>query len=187
MIEQFYREPFPVLDIDDELILREHVMEDTPAFFEYYKHPEVSKFVLSKIPETEFEAESEIYYCKSMFKQLRGIYWTIAYKHDNKMIGAIGLYSNNFHHRAEVSYDMSPDHFGKGVMTRALTAVTRFAIEKAKFERIEAVTMTDNVRSMGLLKKCGYTHEGTMRQYKRYDGENYDVEMFSFVRSDLKL
>src|SRR3989338_11363498 len=93
MITTFYQQPFPTIDLDDQYALREQTLEDTEAFFRYYTDPEVGQYILATKPATLLEASKEVQYCRNLFYSKQGIYWTIAKKNDNRMIGAIGLYT----------------------------------------------------------------------------------------------
>ena len=182
MIESFYHRPFPTLSLDDDYLLREQSLEDTENFYRYYSRPEVGKYILAARPINTFEAESEIYYCRNLFRTQKGIYWTIARKDTNAMIGAIGLYINNFHHRGEVSYDLAPEYWRQGIMAKALKTVTQFALNDIGLDRVEAVTVPANVASINLLVKCGYHHEGCLKNYKHFNERPHDVEMFAYVK-----
>src|SRR3990167_2189143 len=123
MIQSFYEQQFPLLDVDGNFFLREQSVRDTASFFEYYTDPEVARYILASNPKNLAEAWAEIDYCCSLFKYRRGIYWALARKADDRMIGAIGLYINNDHYRAEVCYDMSRNYWNQGIMTRALQII----------------------------------------------------------------
>lgn len=180
-ISAFYQQAFPILDMNDQYYLREQGPEDTQAFFKYYTDPEVSRFILATIPVTLFEAESEIHYCRNLFKQQQGIFWTIARRDNNLMVGAVGLYINNFHHRAEISYDLDKNYWNQGIMSAAIQAVSHFAFEKMEVYRLEAVTLKENDASKRLLEKNNFVHEGTLHNYKYFKGRPFDIEMFSKV------
>lgn len=182
MIDSFYKKPFPVLDMDEQFYLREQQLDDTDAFFEYYTKPEVSQYILASTPQNKFEAEGEIYYCRNLFRMQRGIYWTIARRDNDQMVGAIGLYINNYHHRAELSYDLSPNYWRQGIMSRAIEVVKKFALTAMDISRLEAITMLENTASQNLLTKAGFLHEGRLHAYKYYNGKAYDIEMFAVVR-----
>lgn len=180
-IMAFYQQAFPILDLDERYYLREQGSEDTQAFFNYYTDPEVSRYILATNPANLAEAEAEIQYCRNLFKTHQGIFWTIARRDNNLMVGAIGLYINNFHHRAEISYDMDKNYWGRGIMSKAIRAVCRHAFAHMEINRIEAVILKENLKSFRLLKKNGFRHEGMMRNYKYFKGRSFDIEMFSAV------
>ena len=132
-------------------------------------------------PDTLVEAKSELLYNKNLFKTRRGIFWSIATKETDEMIGTVGLYTNNFHHRAELCYDLSKPYWRQGVMTDALTAVLDYCLLTAGFMRIEAVTMTNNEASQAILKKLGFEFDALMQNYRYYEGNFHDVNMYSIT------
>lgn len=177
----FYETPFPTLELNDQYILREQTLEDTEDFFRYYTDPEVGKYILATKPATLLEASTEVQYCRNLFYTKRGIYWTIAKKSDNRMIGAIGIYMNNAHFRGEITYDLSREYWRQGIMEKAIKKVVDYAFQHMNVLRIEAVTRHENVASINLLKKLGFIHEGTLKNYRYFNDKIWDIEMFAIT------
>src|SRR3989338_856544 len=164
-----FQQPFPTLDLDDKYVLREQTLEDTEAFFRYYTDHDVGQYILASKPATLIDASKEVQYCRNLFYTKQGVYWTIAKKSDNQMIGAVGLYANNMHHRAEITYDLARDYWRQGIMQKALAAIVQHAFSHMGLSRIEAVIRPDNLASANLLKKLGFTHEGLLKNYRYYN------------------
>lgn len=181
MINTFYNQPFPILDIDENYYLREQNLSDTEAFFEYYSDPQVGRHILATSPRNAIEASSEINYCRALFEQKRGIYWALARRSDNKMVGAVGLYINNQHFRGEICYDLARSLWRSGVMTRALEVVLDFSFKVIGLIRVEAITMKENTASIALLKKLGFEREGTLKKYRYYEKGFHDIEMYALT------
>lgn len=181
MINGFYNERFPILDVDSDLCLREQSLIDADAFFHYYSDPKVAQYILASNPSNKIEASAEIHYCRNLFKYKRGVYWSLARKEDDRMIGAVGLYINNQHNRAELCYDLSRDYWNQGLMTKTLQIVIDFAFKHIGIQRIEAITLKENCASIAVLKKCGFNYEGQLRNYRYFNGRSYHVEMFSII------
>jgi len=182
MITAIYNYAFPVLDLDDEYILREQEISDTEAFFEYYSDPEVAQYILAKTPTSLKDAQSEVEYCRKLFKYRHGIYWTIARKSDNRMVGAIGLYINNHHHRGEISYDLHKQFWRKGIMSKAIAKVMEYMFKYAGLHRVEAITVKENTASINILKKLGFSFEGSLSNYRYFNNKPHDVEMFAITK-----
>jgi [ribosomal protein S5]-alanine N-acetyltransferase len=180
MLTTPYIDGFPVLSINSELCLRQPMESDAEILCAYYQEPEVGQYIMASNPDTLVEAKSELLYNKNLFKTRRGLFWSIATKDTDEMIGTVGLYSNNFHHRAELCYDLSKSHWRKGVMTEALSRVLDYCFE-AGFMRIEAVTMTNNEASQAILKKLGFEFDSLMKNYRYYEGSFHDVNMYSIT------
>ncbi len=181
MINHFYHQKFPTLDLNDQFYLREQSLEDTTAFFQYYSDPDVARHILASNPKTLPEAHGEIMYCRNLFYQKSGIYWSIARKDNDQMIGAVGLYINNNHHRAEICYDLAKEYWRQGIITEAIRQVLEFSFNTIDIQRMEAQTIKENEASTGVLKKLGFVHEGELSNYRYFQGQSYDIEMYAIT------
>lgn len=179
MIIDIYQQSFPIIHVDANYTLREQSTNDAEDFFRYYSsNPMVTRYILATVPPTLKDAISEIEYCRNLFYHKRGIYWSLARRDNNQLIGAVGLYINNHHHRAELCYDLSEEYWGQGIMSKAVTKVLDFAFSKIDMQRIEALTMPENETSMSLLRKVGFEYEGKLRNYRYFKSKSFDVQMF---------
>ena len=115
-----------------------------------------------------------------------GIYFAVARKSDNKMIGSVGVSSiNNYHHRIEASYDLAKEYWGKGIMTKALKECIKYTFNNFNVNRIEAYAMPENIRSQKVLEKCGFVFEGNLRQHRYHNGKYVDIGSYSILREDV--
>ncbi len=178
MITSFYNQAFPKLDVGSDYLLREQTSEDAAGFLSYYTDPEVVKHILATQPTNIAEALSDIQYCRNLFHQKRGIYWSLVRKADNQILGAVGIYINNQHHRAEICYDLAKPYWQQGIMTAALKQVLQFTIRYIGAYRLEALTLKENIPSIKVLEKLGFEHEGTLRNYRYFRGASHDVELY---------
>lgn len=178
---------FPIIDLGN-FLLREKCDGDVADFFAYYADPEVNKFILCEIPNNLESARRELLYWRNVFYQNDGIYFAIAEKSTNRMIGSIGLTSYNaYQSRVEISYDLACEHWGRGIMTAAIRAVVKYAFENfylGRVNRIEAFAATNNLPSKNLLCKSGFVLEGILRQHRYHRGTFVDVCAFSMLKSD---
>lgn len=69
-----------------------------------------------------------------------------------------------------LGYQLSAEAQGNGYMNEAVRAVVRFAFEDLHLHRIMANYMPANERSARLLKRLGFTNEGTAREYLFLNG-----------------
>lgn len=175
---------FPTYDLGD-VILREKQESDAADFLCYYSDPEVNKFILCEIPQTIEEATRELAYWRGVFYRNDGIYFAIADKETNQMIGSIGLTSYNaYQGRIELSYDLAREYWRQGITTRAVNLVIKHAFDIFRVNRIEASASCANIPSKNLLLKCGFTLEGRLREHRYHRGKFVDVHFFSMLRSD---
>jgi ribosomal-protein-alanine N-acetyltransferase len=175
----------PSFDIGD-FIIREKQESDIENFFAYYSNPEVNRFILCQIPQTIEEARTELFYWRNSFYRNDGVYLAIADKKDDRMVGSIGLTSHNpYQKRIELSYDLSPEYWRRGITSRAIDKMTQYAFDELKINRIEASVSIYNEPSKILLLKKGFTLEGTLRQHRYHLGRFVDVYFFSLLKDDL--
>lgn len=180
MISTLYKQ-FPTLNINDRYQLREQSADDSADFLAYYQNPSVNQHILATAPTTLAQSEQEIAYCRKLFYQRTGLYWAICPTDTQRMIGAIGLYINNNHHRAEICYDLAESHWRQGIMYAAIARVIHFCFQEQEFQRIEALTTNDNQPSIQLLEKLGFTREATLRSYRYFQNRPHDVELYAIM------
>lgn len=183
---QYGQKIFPNIDLGD-VILREKSQSDVEAFFEYYADPAVNQYILCQIPSNLEETKRELSYWRNIFYRNDGIYFAIADKKTDRLIGSIGLTGyNSYQGRIEISYDLSKQYWRRGIMKKAIDAVTQYAFNEfdQKINRVEAFTATNNIASKNLLLKNGYELEGVLRQHRYHRGVYVDVFVFSILRQE---
>ncbi|MBV6702544.1 GNAT family N-acetyltransferase [Kitasatospora aureofaciens] len=77
---------------------------------------------------------------------------------------------------AMVGYWLLPTARGRGIASRATTAVTRWGVETAAARRIEIAHAVGNDASCSVADRCGFPYEGTLRASYRYAGGEYNDE-----------
>lgn len=107
---------------------------------------------------------------------------------DEQAVGGIGVHRLDkdpvYRDTAEIGYWLAEPYWGRGVMTDAVKAVTRYAFEHLSLYRIEAGVFAWNVSSSRVLEKSGYSYEGRMRKQVYKDGQHLDVLLYSRLRTD---
>lgn len=93
-------------------------------------------------------------------------------KDGGRHVGNIKLGSiNRLYQRGDVGYLIGDRScWGQGIATEAVGLVTRFGFGQLGLHRIEAGCYADNLASLRVLMKSGYTVEGFMRDYCILDG-----------------
>ena len=171
----------------DRLILRRFAMEDAEAMFrrwasddEVTKHltwPTHSSVEISKMVLTDWTS----HYPEPDFYN-----WAIVLKENGpKPIGNISTaHVKESTLCATMGYCMSRAHWGKGVMTEALTAVIDFFFDEVGFNRIDADHAVDNPASGRVMEKSGMRYEGTHRQAVRTNCGIVDIKKWAILKSD---
>ncbi len=178
----FFFKDFPVLDLG-EIILREIRISDASCYQRYMCHPKMQGLLTKdNQPSTYSEAESEVRYWSGLFTSKRSIFWCIADKKNDKMIGTAGYNSMFFsHNRAEMSYDLDPERWGEGIMQAALRVILQYSRLVIGLNRIQATVLIENTRSIKLLEKLDFKKEGILKAYENVDGKYMDYYMYGSV------
>lgn len=174
--------PFPEIDLGD-IILRQITKDDAEDYLNYMSRTEMRAFLTKdNIPENIDRAKEEVAYWGSLFTAKRSIYWAIALKKNNQMIGTAGFNIISFaNSRADISYDLDPKYWGKGMMLKSIKAILNFADQTLGLVRIQATVITTNERSIKLLDRCGFHKEGLLEKYEMVDGSYKDYYMYARV------
>ena len=82
---------------------------------------------------------------------------------------------------AEIGYWLGEAYWGRGIMSQALVAVTRHAVESHNLTRVFALPFASNVASCRVLEKAGFTLEGRLRRSAIKDGVIEDQLQYAYV------
>jgi len=85
-------------------------------------------------------------------------------------------------YKAIISYCMHPEFRGKGIMTKAVKLVTKYAFKKYKLKRLVGRVRTFNKASARVLEKAGYKLEGIHRKEVRKNGKYLDNMYWAKVK-----
>ncbi|MGI9276767.1 MAG: GNAT family N-acetyltransferase [Endozoicomonas sp.] len=105
----------------------------------------------------------------------------------NEAIGEIGFVIQLDVHRytAEIGYWLSEDHWGSGVMSKALAEVSQYAFREKGLVRLFADVQEKNEGSSRVLEKCGYQLEGVFRKHIYKEDQHSDQYVYALVRKDV--
>ncbi len=106
----------------------------------------------------------------------------IADETSNALVGTVGLHSVFLRdHRAEIAYDLAPQHWGRGIASAACRAMLHWGFAQQRLVRIQATALPSNAASIRVLERCGFVREGLLRNYRLVRGRTADFWMFSAV------
>lgn len=97
-------------------------------------------------------------------------------------IGGIGVFPGEGINRvsAEMGYWLGKPHWGNGIVSAALPAMTKYIAENFDFTRIFALVFARNAVSARLLEKAGYVREGYTRRSVIKDGVVEDEYLYAY-------
>lgn len=173
---------FPVLETE-RLMLRQLRTEDSTDLYHYFSKDEVTEFYdLDSFTELQ-QAENLIRIFNDRFINGQGIRWGITLKTEDKVIGTCGFHNwSKKHYKAEIGYELSPEYWGKGIMSEVLREVIHYGFKEFELNRIEAWTYPDNIKSRKRLEKSGFSEEGYLKQYYFVKQRFVDAVIFSIIK-----
>lgn len=111
--------------------------------------------------------------------------WAIIDKEANECIGQIAYFLvDSKNHFAEIEYCIGSAFQCRGYATEATKAVIKYGFEKMNLHKVQICTKTINIPSKRVIEKCGFTYEGTLRDYFYMNGEYVGRLYFSILRSE---
>lgn len=172
---------FPVLQTQ-RYILRQITHADAPELFKGLSDQVVIQYYGVSYHSME-GIRLQLEWYESLLRNQTGIWWAICNKEaDAKLIGTCGF--NNWkqeHKCTDMGYWLLPQAWNKGIMTECLPAIIQYAFTHLDIHRIEAVVESENTRSSHLLKKLGFTYEGTQRECEIKNYRYINLEYYALL------
>jgi [ribosomal protein S5]-alanine N-acetyltransferase len=153
-------DPFTNLNTG-RLLLRELHPEDAEEIFRLRTDDSVNEFLGRPRAVTIDDARDFIQKILTNAKNNKGVMWVITLPGDTKLAGTVVFWNIEPEKaKAEIGYELLPEHQGKGIMTEALKKVIDFGFKELQFKTICAETHPKNQSSIKLLKKLGFAKSG---------------------------
>ena len=105
---------------------------------------------------------------------------------DDAIVGVVNLsqiFYKSFQH-AYLGYWLGEKFAGNRFMTEAVELVLEYAFKTLKLHRLEANVQPNNVASINVLKRAGFTKEGFSRRYLKIDKRWRDHERWAIIIED---
>ena len=100
-------------------------------------------------------------------------------------VGGIGFVPGTDIERysAEIGYWLGETFWGRGIVTEALSLVTDHAFVRFNLLRLFALPFADNLGSVRVLEKAGYTREGLLRRSSVKFGQPRDQLIYARINN----
>lgn len=96
---------------------------------------------------------------------------------DWRLVGAVSLRIDVAMRTGEIGYWIDAAFEGRGLVTRAVTAVLDQAFGPIGLQRVELRTGTDNERSRSVARRLGFSEEGLLREAVAFPDERRDDDV----------
>lgn len=153
----------------DRWILREFTMDDMDGLVELYDQPGVAYRIVNgyQVPgyiEPLLPREEEEEYQRCYIENMYGFYgygmWIVTQIRSPHIIGRAGLENREYEDgvELEMGYVIDPRWQHRGIAYEVCSTIMEYARENTDFPRLNALTEADNVASIALLEKLGFTY-----------------------------
>ena len=172
----------------ERLILRKFKISDDEAMLKYWIADEKIQSLYSEpVYTTKAEVDELLEKYINSYQKNDYYRWAIIEKKSGECIGQIAYFlvdsKNNF---AEIEYCIGSDFQCKGYATEATKAVIQYGFDQINLHKVQICTKTINKPSKRVIEKCGFTYEGTLRDYFYMDGEYVGRLYFSMLKSEFE-
>lgn len=139
--------------------------------FRLYSDPQVQEFRGAALFKDVAEAEAQLWSWKKKFAVGEGIRWGIYHREAQQLIGTAGFKRiNHQHHRAEISYELIPGWWNRGIMTEVLTKICAFGSDDLQLHTITANIDPRHTASRRVLEKLDFRNEAHFRENWWHEG-----------------
>ncbi len=162
-------------------MIREFANEDRDALVKYANNPRIAGNLRDRFPSPYTPADADAWL--AMVAQ-RSPLTNFAIADDRELIGGIGLgIQDDIHRRsASIGYWLGEPHWGHGIASWAVRAMTDWAFSELELVRIYANVFGSNPASAHVLEKAGYELEGRLRKSVYKNGVFLDGLMYAILR-----
>lgn len=143
----------------NRLYIEKAIEGDFEGLVKLHTCPIVRKYLGGKL---DYDLSSSL--ARDLIKESSDRFWVIKDKKKN-FLGTIELSKHHDSNDLEVSYMLMSDAWGRGYAKEALEKVIEYSRNNLKLDKILAETQTLNLRSVKLLKKCGFKE---IKKLKRF-------------------
>lgn len=163
---------------------------DLPALLEAFSDPLVQRFSWPGV-EPYTEADARAFIADRTLWLSDGTCADVACVEpadDEAILGGASIYEiHAAQARACVGYWLAPRARGRGIATRAVRLLARWAFDDLGIVRLQLTCGPDNLASQRVAERAGFTREGVLRSVRANarDGERFDFALYSLLRGEV--
>jgi ribosomal-protein-alanine N-acetyltransferase len=170
------------------LLLRPFQMEDAPSAWANWASDAVSQALLNEpvyatLEETQalLQRYIEQYDCVDRIRYR----WVIVEKSSGACIGQIAYFWVDVqNHYGELEYCVGRAYRRRGCCTEAVRAVMAYGFERIHFHKVQVCHMEGNEASRGVIMKCGFRYDATLRDCFYIDGAYCGRAYYSMLEGE---
>lgn len=174
----------PTLETD-RLVLRKVQPEDLQDLYEIYSDLQVVEYVACELDLSIEDTQKWLEWRLNNAKEGRPVPWALMLKSTKEMIGLCGLCSLNAKDaKGELMILIKRAHWNHGYAQEALKEILNYVFMHMGLNFLEALIHPDNLGSITLHEKLGFTCRGMVPECKYYRGAYSDRLIFTLLKHD---
>jgi RimJ/RimL family protein N-acetyltransferase len=150
--------------IDGDLLLRAPRLDDVPTITRLCRDPDIERFTRVPSPYTEDDARRFVELSHAALADGTGAHLLAVDRHDDAVLGAIGLSVDARDWSGELGYWVAPEARRRRVATRGGRLLLRYGFDALELGYVMLWAAAANAGSNGVARALGFTHEGSCRQ-----------------------
>jgi ribosomal-protein-alanine N-acetyltransferase len=169
----------------EQVILRPVNPDDVDDIAKNARNKQISRNTFMPHPYRPEHAIGFLRHAQKVRRTGSGLHLAVVLKEKNEVVGMLGFEGIvRNHRRAEIGYWIGKRFWGRGIATEMVQLAVDYGFREMKLNRIQAGVFIHNPASSRVLEKCGFSHEGTLRQYARRYQKYVDMHMYSILRHE---
>ena len=166
------------------LVLREYTEDDSTAVLAYQRDPRYLRYYpwegrtfddAHRFVRTFIDWQSE--------SPRRRFQLAVLLRENGTLIGSCGVRRKpDDDTEADIGFELSPEHWGRGYATEAATAMAEFAFQDLGVRRLSSWCIAENAASARVLEKLGMSLEGRLAATERFKGCDWDTLLYGMTR-----
>ncbi|MGH3041418.1 MAG: GNAT family N-acetyltransferase [Gaiellaceae bacterium] len=162
--------------VDGDVALRPLVETDAAALAVAARDPLVPYY--TSVPESYTEKDAREFIGRGDNN------FAIVDTETDELLGVISFLIMD-HARGHFGYWVGKEARGRGVATRALRLLTRWAAQEHHLARLQLIVEPENLASIRVAERAGFRREARLRSYVELRGARRDVYMYALLAEDL--
>jgi ribosomal-protein-alanine N-acetyltransferase len=178
---------FPVEGLSDGVVRVRMIGDaDLDAITAACQDPEISRYTTVPTPYKRHHAREWQQRAAAGIAAGSDIGAVVVDASSGELLGSVGLHGiDPATGRCAGGYWVAREARGRGVATRAMRLLCRYAVRELGIERIELWIEPSNVASQRVAEAVGFRREGLMRSFMPIQGVRRDMLMYSLLPQDL--
>jgi ribosomal-protein-alanine N-acetyltransferase len=170
---------------DGTVLLRRWAESDIGCVEEASRDPEIPEG--TTVPATFTVVDGLAWIERQWGRQEKGegLSLAIADAGSDEALGNVNLLFRQQRGTVAIGYWLVERVRGRGLGSRAVALLARWAVTDAALERVEALVVPGNVASQRVLEKAGFRREGHLRSYLVFETRRTDALIYSLLPTDL--